>query len=79
MKNMTKGGDKRFWTTKEAANYVNVTVWTLLDWCGNRRGSHSSKLIGSKPPFRRFGRNCIRFPIQEFIEWADAPTAPRKR
>ncbi len=79
MQNMTKGGDKYFWTSKEAANYLSVNVWTLLAWCSGKKGAQSSKLIGPKPPFRRFGRNCIRFPIEAFREWADTSNPQRRR
>lgn len=72
---------RRFWTGKEAAAYIGVTARTLLSWC---RGpgpyeNRPCKLIGPPPPYRKFARNAVRFPIQEFIEWADKPTPTRKR
>lgn len=69
--------DKRFWSAKEAAAYLMVSVQTLYSWCNSpKREWRASKLIGPKPPFRKFARNCMRFPIVEFKQWAD--NNPRK-
>lgn len=63
--------EKQFWTAKQAAAYLMIHVATLYSWCnGKKRGSRPPKLNGAKPPFRRFGRYCMRFPIAEFKEWA---------
>jgi hypothetical protein len=68
---------RRFWTSKEAANHLQVSVESLYAYCkGNKTSPGKAKLIGSPPPFRRFGRNCIRFPIAEFIQWAETWDTP---
>jgi len=58
---------KRYWSAKEAADYLCVSRQTLYQWLGKQ-----SKLWGPPPPYRRFGQKCIRFPIEEFMQWADA-------
>ena len=73
------GHEKRFWTAKEAANYVGIAVDTLYGYC---RYKPSSKTRISIPPYRRIGRNVLRFPVKEFIEWTerfDTPAQERKR
>ncbi len=66
---------RRFWNSKQAANYLNVTVQTLYAYChGPKNGT--AKLIGQPPPFRRLGRNCVRFPIVEFKQWAETWDQP---
>lgn len=70
--------DKRFWSAKEAASYLMVSVQTLYAWCnGPKRKWRESKLIGPKPPYRKFGRNVYRFPIVEFKQWSEH-SPPRK-
>ena len=68
---------KRFWTAKEAAAYVGVHVRTLYDWCNFKPGKTTGQRI-SIPPFRRLGRNLLRFPIDEFKEWADRFDSPQQ-
>lgn len=67
--------DPRFWKPKEAAAYIQVSLQTLYSYCGThehwKRRKKAAKPIGPPPPFRRFGRNVIRFPIREFKEWAE--------
>ncbi len=71
------GADKRFWSAKEAAAYLSVTVPTLYHWLKtgteneSKKSNKPPKLLGPPPPFRRFGRKCIRFPIEEFVKWAE--------
>ncbi len=65
-------GKKRFWTTKEAADYLGIAQSTLYEYIRpNARRNQTTKLRTSTPPYRRFGRNVIRFPIIEFKAWAD--------
>ncbi len=68
--------DRRFWTAKEAAAYLQVSTTTLYAWCGGYKWKKVSKLVGPKPPFKKFARNVMRFPIVEFKQWAD--NSPRK-
>jgi predicted DNA-binding transcriptional regulator AlpA len=58
-----------FWRIKEAASYLNINVQTMYQWLNPSKNS-SSLLRGPKPPTVRFGRNCVRFPIKEFKDWA---------
>lgn len=59
-----------FFTVKEAARYIRVSEKSLHRYMENADG----------PPVRRFGRNAIRFPITEFIAWANRPyVRPPKR
>jgi len=67
---------RRFWKPKEAANHLDVTVQTLYAYCSEPKDGRVPKLIGPPPPFRRFGRNCLRFPITEFIKWAETWDQP---
>ena len=72
------GNGRRFWTAKEAADYVGVNVRTLYQWCQFKPGGKQRVSI---PPFRRIGRNVLRFPIAEFTEWAnrfDVPAQERR-
>ena len=63
---------RRFWTPKQAADYLEISVFTLYEYIRpKRRNSHRAKLRTSTPPFRRLGRNVIRFPIVEFKAWAE--------
>ena len=65
-------GKKRFWTTKEAADYLGIAQSTLYEYIREKpRRNQPSKLRTSTPPYRRFGRNVIRFPILDFKAWAD--------
>jgi predicted DNA-binding transcriptional regulator AlpA len=64
---MDKG---EFWRVKEAASYLNVNTQTIYQWLNPPKNNISSVLRGPKPPVVRFGRNCLRFPVKEFKEWA---------
>ena len=64
---MANNDSKRFWSAKEAADYLCVSRQTLYQWLGE-----DSKLWGPPIPHRRFGQKCLRFPIEEFIAWADS-------
>ena len=56
---------RRWFTAKEAANYLQIHVRTLYGYVRKGRGR--------KPPFRRFGKGNYRFPVEKFKEWADGP------
>ena len=75
-------GKRRFWTAKEAAEYLEISTSTLYEYIRPRpRKNTPSKLRTSVPPYRRLGRNVIRFPIKEFVEWAsrfDHPEQEKK-
>ena len=56
---------RRWYTTKQAAAYLEIHVRTLYKWMRRNRGK--------KPPYRRFGKGNYRFPIEEFKAWVDGP------
>jgi len=65
-------GRRRFWTPKEAADYLEISVFTLYEYIRPQNPKSSrAKLRTSTPPFRRLSRNVIRFPITEFKAWAE--------
>lgn len=80
MHNMSSTPDeRRFWSAKEAAAYVQVTVHCLYAWVReNGDNKCYSRLIGPPPPVRRFGRNVLRFPVEEFKAWANNFDSPSK-
>lgn len=64
--------EPEFWQPKEAARHLNIHVRTLYDWVTPSEKSNKVRkpvLLGPKPPFYKFGRKCIRFPVKEFREW----------
>lgn len=67
--------EPEFWHPKDAANYLNIHVSTLYEWVGSTKYKNlkekGSVLAGPKPPFYRFGRNCIRFPVKKFKAWTE--------
>jgi hypothetical protein len=67
--------EKNFWTIKDAARYLNVGAGTIYDWLNaDNKKPKPAKLskLTSLPPHFRFGSTkCIRFPIKEFIRWAE--------
>ena len=56
--------DDTFLTPKEAAAYMRVSMLTFYRYLKKPRSKGG-------PPVRRFGRNCIRLPKAQFIEWAN--------
>jgi len=71
---------RRFWSAKEAARYLGISTGTLYGYVRFKPKTKGEHRV-SAPPFRRIGRNCIKFPIAEFIEWAnrfDTPAQERK-
>lgn len=66
--------DPAFWRPKEAAAYLKIHVNTLYLWLNpaKRSRKYEPLLRGPKPPFRRYGRSCIRFPVNEFKRWANS-------
>lgn len=60
---------KAYWTAKDAARYLGVHFTTVYSWIKPSK-KRPAKIIGTPPPYRRFGENCIRFPIEEFKAWA---------
>lgn len=68
MQNGSNGArSKNFFTPKEAADYVGVSVNTFYAWM------HSPRMK-DRPPVRKFGSNCYRLPKDRFIKWANAGT-----
>ena len=64
--------DPQYWKPKQAANYLSISVVTLYNWILPKKDRYqNSTLSGPPPPFLRFNRNCIRFPVDEFIQWAN--------
>ena len=59
--------DDSFYTPKEAAAYLRVSMLTFYKYLRKPRSKGG-------PPVRRFGRNCIRLPREQFIKWAKAGT-----
>lgn len=51
-----------FYTPKEAAAKIRVSLLTFYKYLKKTKGA---------PPFRRFGRNCIRLPKEKFDAWAN--------
>lgn len=56
-----------FLTPKQAADYIGISVRTFYPWLSKPRSKGG-------PPVRRFGRNVIRLPREQFIRWANAGT-----
>ena len=52
-----------FYTIKEAAAILGVSRTTIYGY--TRKRGHKNAL-----PIRRFGRNCIRIPKEQFHKWA---------
>ena len=72
MNEAATNGHKRFWSAKEAADYLGIATSTLYEYVRPRpRKNQPSKLRTSVPPYRRIGRNVLRFPVKEFIAWAE--------
>jgi hypothetical protein len=74
------GQAHEFWTAKEAAAYVRISVETLYGYCRYKPSKKSQHRV-NVPPFRRIGRNKLLFPITEFKEWTrrfDMPEQERK-
>ena len=55
---------EHFFTMKEAAAYIGVTRKTF------QRYMKKPETKGG-PPRRRFGRQCVRIPIEQFLRWAN--------
>lgn len=70
------GQEKRFWTAKEAADYLGIATATLYSYVRYRPRPREQRQ--SIPPFRRIGRNVLRFPIIEFVEWANRFDMPEQ-
>lgn len=56
----TQRADKEFYTVKEAANILRMSVWSVWKLAGRPKKE--------RPPVLRVGAS-IRFPAQEFDEW----------
>lgn len=68
---------RHFWSTKEAAEYLGVTPWTLCCYIrGKGTGRGVPKLTGGLPPYKRLSRNVIRYPIEPFKNWAHTYNIP---
>ena len=68
MKNDANGArTKNFFTPKEAADYLGVSMTTFYQYL------KKSPARGG-PPVRRFGRNFVRLPREQFLEWAGVET-----
>lgn len=56
-------GDRRWFTAKEAADYIGVHIDTLYSY---------TKLRKNKPPCLKLGNDRrYRFPKDQFIQWAN--------
>ena len=74
------GGGSPFWTAKEAASYLKISTSTLYRYCRRKPdadGNPQTRLLTNTPPFRRTGRNVLRFPIDEFRAWCHQYDSPR--
>jgi hypothetical protein len=64
--------EKNFWTVKDAARYLGVSVETIYGWVSPESKSRPAKIPGPLPPIYRFGkRHAIRIPIKEFLVWVE--------
>ena len=73
-------GGSPFWTAKEAAAYLKVSTDTIYRYCKRKTdiGRHpQTHLTTNPPPFRRSGRNVLRFPIEEFKAWCHQYDSPK--
>ena len=59
------GHEVHFWTTKEAANYLRISVSQMFFY---------GRIPRSKggPPVYRILKNKIRYPREEFIKWVES-------
>lgn len=74
------GASSPFWTAKEAAAYLKISTSTLYRYCQRKPeadGSTRTRLTTNPPPFRRAGRNVLRFPTNEFIAWCHQYDSPK--
>lgn len=58
---------KDFFTPKEAAEYLGLSVRTFY-------AKYVRKSPKGGPPIRRLGRNIIRIPKNKFVTWANDGT-----
>ena len=58
---------KNFFTPKEAANYIGVSLTTFYKYLRKPPSKGG-------PPCRKFGLNCYRIPVDQFIKWAGIET-----
>lgn len=73
--------DKKWWTPKEAAAFLQIHVQTLYAFISPRKYKTNGKLLGPPPPYRRISAKVIRIPRVKFIEWAerlDTPTQGKR-
>ena len=64
MKNGTNGAStKNFFTPKEAADFIGVSLTTFYKYLRKPPSKGG-------PPVRRFGRNFLRLPRDQFLKWA---------
>jgi excisionase family DNA binding protein len=57
--------ERRWFTAKEAADYIGVHITTLYGY---------TKLRKNKPPCMKLGNDRrYRFPKEQFIQWANGP------
>jgi len=56
-----------FLTPKEAATFMRVSMETFYKYLRKPASKGG-------PPQRRFGRNCIRIPREQFFKWANIET-----
>ena len=70
-------GSKRFWNVRQAAAYILVNprhIYTLVRKATKDAQLPTAKRKIKRPiPYRRLGRNIIRFPVESFKRWADTP------
>ena len=56
---------KPWWTAKEAAGYIGVTPSTLYSYLKMRKNRPPAFRLAGKP------KGSLRFPREEFIQWAN--------
>lgn len=73
-----KSHERIYWSTAEAAAYISVAENTLWTWVTKNKKRRTRKFKAPSPPFIRLGK-FIRFPIEQFKEWAKNPNSVSER
>lgn len=71
--------EKRFWTAKEAADYLHLNVSTIYRYLDPAyRKKHNLDAISPPPPHRWFSAGRVLFPVEKFKAWVDAPDTQKQ-
>lgn len=71
MPQLSTKAEKSFWSPKEAAHYVGVSLFTFYSWISPDTYTHYSNVrLKSRPPAYRFGAKW-KIPIVEFKQWVE--------